>query len=52
VEGPIVHGGKEERMINTTLACGEENGETTTLRGCEEDWRADTLVVDNPFGEF
>lgn len=51
-KGPTVHEGKEERMINTTLACGEETGPTTTYRGCEEDWKAETVVVDNPFGEF
>ena len=41
----------EERMAMTTLACGEETGNPTTTRGCEED-----LVVagpvGNPFGEF
>ena len=38
-------------MAMTTLACGEENGNPTTNRGCEEDL-AVAGPVDNPFGEF
>lgn len=37
---------------NKTLACGEEHPPYTTSTGCEEDFFASTVPVENPFGSF
>jgi hypothetical protein len=43
---------KEDAMAaNKTLACGEETNPTTS-GGCEEDWFATPVQVENPFGSF